>query len=230
MQAWHRRQVGDAVQASGQLRRADREDDIAAKRDGVALAGGVLEEQAEVERLALQVGRRLERVDRDVGLRVGRMRTRSGAAPARNACTASPSMSKAELNLASTSPARAVGATPWARRSNSLAPAQASSDLMCWATAPGVTHSSSAAAEKLPWRAAASKARKALSGGPGGRGGVTDMELALVFLRVDFSKTGLRVKARLWLCIRHAVVVPGQTLPGYLQERTANVRHRFIPP
>lgn len=41
--------------------------------------------------------------------------------------------------------------------------------------APCVTPISSAAREKLPSRAAASKARSALSGGKGGRGGLTGM-------------------------------------------------------
>lgn len=56
----------------------------------------------------------------------------------------------------------------WMRRfmrRNSATPRCCSSVLTIWLTAPGVTHSSSAAAFTDRWRAAASKARKAFSGG-----------------------------------------------------------------
>lgn len=51
------------------------------------------------------------------------------------------------------------------RRSNSCTPSRSSSRRTCWLTAPAVTCSSWAACLKLRWRAAASKARRALSGG-----------------------------------------------------------------
>ena len=68
------------------------------------------------------------------------------------------------------------------------------------ATAPGVTASSSPAALKLACRAAASKARKALSGGPFGRGGEIAMAVPVVFLGLRFIKTGLRAPGALWFC------------------------------
>src|SRR5262245_15998046 len=50
-------------------------------------------------------------------------------------------------------------------RSNSCTPSRSSSRRTCWLMAPAVTCSSCAACLKLRWRAAASKARSALSGG-----------------------------------------------------------------
>ena len=44
-------------------------------------------------------------------------------------------------------------------------PSRSSSPLICWLMAPAVTPSSAAAFTKLPWRAAASKARRAVKGG-----------------------------------------------------------------
>jgi hypothetical protein len=67
----------------------------------------------------------------------------------------------------------ASGSTPWASRRKTGKPSQASSCRICWVTAPAVTPSSSAALTKLPQRAAASKARSALSEGRRGRGGLT---------------------------------------------------------
>jgi PAS domain-containing protein len=50
-------------------------------------------------------------------------------------------------------------------RSNSCTPSRSSSRRTCWLMAPAVTCNSCAACLKLRWRAAASKARRALSGG-----------------------------------------------------------------
>src|SRR5262245_15509285 len=53
----------------------------------------------------------------------------------------------------------------WRSRLKSLTPSSISNALTWWLTAPWVTNSSSAARVKLSWRAAASKAFKALSDG-----------------------------------------------------------------
>src|SRR5215468_7748948 len=53
----------------------------------------------------------------------------------------------------------------WRSRLKSLTPSANSKTLTWWLTAPWVTNSSSAARVKLSWRAAASKAFNALSGG-----------------------------------------------------------------
>ena len=57
-----------------------------------------------------------------------------------------------------------VSETPRAPRSNTFRPSQSSSLAICRLTAPWVMLSFSAAAEKLPVRAAASKARSVSSG------------------------------------------------------------------
>ena len=92
-----------------------------------------------------------------------------GRALRTSACTEVPSRSNASVRSGTDCRAASVSVTPCAWRSNSFMPAQASSDLICWVMAAGVTQSSSAAVEKLPSLAAASKARSALSGGMLGR-------------------------------------------------------------
>src|SRR3990167_1654506 len=83
------------------------------------------------------------------------------------------SRSRAEASISRSNPSRSrgtedrprsVSCRPRASRTNKGPPTMSSSKRICWLTAPGVTDSSSAAREKFRGRAAASKARRALSG------------------------------------------------------------------
>ncbi len=88
-------------------------------------------------------------------------------APARPGTSAAAAaiISKAAVIRGSSASAVSVGLSPWARRTKSGTPKWASSSLTWRLTAPGETFSSSPARANPPRRAAASKARKALSGG-----------------------------------------------------------------
>ena len=91
--------------------------------------------------------------------------TPRASARLRTRCEASASLSSAGPAAASSSLPACVGTALRLVRRNSAAPSQSSNARICRLTAPWVTFSSSAACEKLPSRAAASKALMALSGG-----------------------------------------------------------------
>src|SRR5690606_33460777 len=89
--------------------------------------------------------------------------------PGRTASSALSSRSKASATPWARRAPSAVSRTDRLKRSNRRRPRRISSAFTWRLTAPGVTPSSSAASRKLPWRAAASNARSATSGGVGRR-------------------------------------------------------------
>jgi len=92
------------------------------------------------------------------------VRMRSSAS-GRSSRTAPRRLSKPWPSSGRAASAGALGTSPRPSRRSSPTPSSSSSALTWWLTAAGVTCSSSAARVRLRWRAAASKARSAVSEG-----------------------------------------------------------------
>ena len=123
---------------------------------------------AVVKRTWISGNRSLNRLSRGMSQRIervgGQMIRRSLVATA--ICRAPTAMdSKALVTIGKNSRPCSVSSIPRGKRRNRLTPNSASNILTCRLTAPWVTQSSSAARMILWWRAAASKARSAFSGG-----------------------------------------------------------------